>query len=1320
MDPFAKFILRLTVVVTTILYHQNMTLKAITDAKLFVLPLWNTSGSGSDFCHVDNSNADDGLISLQGDPNHRCSLQIHAPPQSLTSIRLEGNNSAENFLYIERKGSPGKCSNRYVAIEGQNQGCSALFAHKQLELNIYGNVSVLIRGMQIAEVLFNCPESDLNSQTEVESNPMCYAKGYEKMITCATQNGYEEQNEGVCHVKFMSYCIAFLYDRKVIFQCMNEGISQNETWLLLYPPGLSKLFLNENNIVQIDENAFQYVRDLPRLILWGNQLKYIPRYAFRGLTHLNFLDLSRNNLNALPVGIFDDLEEIIYLYLYENRLMVLGESMFQRVTRVQHISLKNNRFRELPSKMFQGLANLTYLDLARNKLKTFPVGIFDDLDEIIYLYLYENRLMALDEDMFQGVTKVQWIRLENNSLFEIPSKLFQGLTHLTYLDLGGNRLNMLPAGIFHGLRNIKTLYLDNNQLISINETLFHDMKKCTTLKLWNNNLNEIPPKLFQGLSHLRELDLYGNNLTFLNPDIFKGLTNLIKLVLSRNMLTALSGNLFQDLHNLNVLFITFNRLRYLSHNLFKGLRNLTNLSLRGNHLQSLDADIFKDLSSLTELSLVANKLGLFPTKLFQNLGNLKILNAQNNQQEVLKVELFNGAPDLVYISFSGNRLSSLPRTLFEKVKGLREIYFNNNTLRNFDFDLLHGLSNLTIIDFGSNKIQELDGRLFNGLINLEVIGMSDNKLRKLDPYLFKGLNSLKGVYLAHNQLSELDQKVFKDAPNLGHINFSGNRLTSLPRRLFAKAKGLRQIYFNNNTLRNLDFDLLQGLSNLTIIGFTSNEIQELDGRLFNGLTNLESIGLSNNKLRKLDSHLFKGLNSLQDVFLANNQLSELDEGIFKDTPEAKHISLRGNRLVKLFNFKKMINLIFLDIVFNSLTDVNTKSFEGLSRKAEVIVSQHEICKCYIPDYIKCSASDDRSPYLTCKRLLSDRILVILMWLIGINALGGNIFVLAWRRKSSQKNKIQDILLSNLALSDLLMGLYMLMIASADIYFGQSFPMQSESWRSGITCRSAGALSIISSEASVFFVTLISIDRFICIRFPFSSHKLDGRLVTVTATITWIVSFTLGIVPSSLSGKNFKFYDNSHVCIGLPLTLIERFHQDAIQTTIFYEGGQTDQETFNTTSLGYERGLYFSSSLFLGLNCLCYFVIFACYVEIVRAVFKSARKAKLNKEMKDQVQMTAKVAAIVATDFCCWFPIILMGILVQTRVVTLPPTVYDWSVTFVLPINSAINPYLYTVSAIIGDRKKQNTLKVPAASAPSCATVSQQQQNVSSVTEDTHL
>ena len=105
-------------------------------------------------------------------------------------------------------------------------------------------------------------------------------------------------------------------------------------------------------------------------------------------------------------------------------------------------------------------------------------------------------------------------------------------------------------------------------------------------------------------------------------------------------------------------------------------------------------------------------------------------------------------------------------------------------------------------------------------------------------------------------------------------------------------------------------------------------------------------------------------------------------------------------------------------------------------------------------------------------------------LIGLNAIGGNIFVLSRKQTKTNRNIVQTFLLRNLAMSDLLMGVYMLLIALADIYFGEYFPMQAEKWRSGITCRIAGTLGILSSEASVFFVTLISTDRFMSIRFPY--------------------------------------------------------------------------------------------------------------------------------------------------------------------------------------------------------------------------------------------
>ena len=65
-------------------------------------------------------------------------------------------------------------------------------------------------------------------------------------------------------------------------------------------------------------------------------------------------------------------------------------------------------------------------------------------------------------------------------------------------------------------------------------------------------------------------------------------------------------------------------------------------------------------------------------------------------------------------------------------------------------------------------------------------------------------------------------------------------------------------------------------------------------------------------------------------------------------------------------------------------------------------------------------------------------------------------------------------------------------------------------------------------------------------------------------------------------------------------------------------------------------------------------------------------------------MAMKMGLIVLTDMMCWLPIVILSILVQTGRQTVSPYVYTWIVTVVLPINSAINPFLYTLATVIFD------------------------------------
>ena len=367
------------------------------------------------------------------------------------------------------------------------------------------------------------------------------------------------------------------------------------------------------------------------------------------------------------------------------------------------------------------------------------------------------------------------------------------------------------------------------------------------------------------------------------------------------------------------------------------------------------------------------------------------------------------------------------------------------------------------------------------------------------------------------------------------IDLHRNNLKSVPRQLFLGLRNLELLFLYENQLKVLHNTLFQNLTNLKVLVLSRNQLEELRSDQFANLKNLHILELNHNNLTYLPYQIFKSLKALQFLFLQSNQLRLLEDTIFRDTVNLTYIDLSGNKLKIIPNINYLNWLTFINLRENELTKINKLTFYALPIEAELIVSQTEVCECYVAPTAICTALNVRSPYLTCDRLLSDRALVVMMWLVGINALGGNVFVLCWRKKKPGRNKavsknpdpnsVQSFLLNNLAMSDLLMGIYMLLIALADIYFGDNFPMQAETWRSGITCRIGGALSIISSEASVFFVTLISIDRFIHIRYPFSQRKLGKTSSVVIVALLWTISFILGIVPSSLAGRNYKFYDN---------------------------------------------------------------------------------------------------------------------------------------------------------------------------------------------------
>ena len=91
---------------------------------------------------------------------------------------------------------------------------------------------------------------------------------------------------------------------------------------------------------------------------------------------------------------------------------------------------------------------------------------------------------------------------------------------------------------------------------------------------------------------------------------------------------------------------------------------------------------------------------------------------------------------------------------------------------------------------------------------------------------------------------------------------------------------------------------------------------------------------------------------------------------------------------------------------------------------------------------------------------------------------------------------------------------------------------------------------------------------------------------------------------------------------------------------------------------------------LGLNLLCFVAIAICYGFIDFLTMKSANK------VKNDSTINRKIALIIATDFICWFPFIILCFLHSLHVMDGTKWYSLFSIV-ILPINSVINPILYS-------------------------------------------
>ncbi|XP_038052826.1 G-protein coupled receptor GRL101-like [Patiria miniata] len=566
---------------------------------------------------------------------------------------------------------------------------------------------------------------------------------------------------------------------------------------------------------------------------------------------------------------------------------------------------------------------------------------------------------------------------------------------------------------------------------------------------------------------------------------------------------------------------------------------------------------------------------------------------------------------------------------------------------------------------------------------LKILTLVQIRIGHLDEESFPGLKYVHTLLVYNNWITTVQPRSFQDMAALTTLFLSENAMTDLPVDVFAGLRNLQQLHLDENVLKTLPADVFLPLKLLDILNLKKNTIEAIEYGAFRGLLSLKHLFLSENNITDLIPGVFAPLAYLQTLHLDLNNLRFLRNGTFSGLHRLEYLDLSENPITIIekgaFTGLSRIYEFYMVLMEAGISDLQREMFEGLESLNSFSADDHRFC-CLLNVSTECHTPP--SPFATCEGLLRRTVLRMFMWILGLSAVVGNIFVIFWRYKQRHKephNWVQIFLILNLAVSDLLMGVYMVMIGSADVHFGQDYFLYAVQWRSAPLCKLAGVISVMSSEASTLIITVISLDRCFCIVFPYGSLRLRVRSARITVAIIWAVSAFFSLLPNVIEKYVPGFYGLSDVCVGLPLATKSDYKASWHETdnlTFTFVFDEMDEKT---------PASYYAIFLFIVVSLVCFVIITACYVAIFVSVKRSSKGATRRRDRDEEVKMAIKMALIVGTNFSCWMPIIIMGLLSQTGAVTIPVKTYAWTMVFVLPINSSINPYLYTISTLLTQR-----------------------------------
>ncbi len=405
------------------------------------------------------------------------------------------------------------------------------------------------------------------------------------------------------------------------------------------------------------------------------------------------------------------------------------------------------------------------------------------------------------------------------------------------------------------------------------------------------------------------------------------------------------------------------------------------------------------------------------------------------------------------------------------------------------------------------------------------------------------------------------------------------------------------------------------------------------------------VDLSFNQIH-LKKDCFRSISNVLSLNLSFNSISSIPRQTFISLKMIIHLDLSFNsiRLLKSKSFVNQNHLKRINLLQSLQIKLEMDVFENLDLEVVFTDTFHINC------FVKNSTSKIIWPF-TCGHLLGTTALRISLWILSFSIIIFNVISIGISHnqiKSSSSSQIQKgttykscIILLNM--SDCCIGVQLLTLASADLYYGEKYIIYDTIWRSSAICHTISLLSLAANLLSMYILAFIAVSRLILVIFPMSEavKRRKTLFFVIGAGLFGICTFLVTIIFTMA-------HSNDEGAIQpLPLCLMY---------------GVSGRYTFISVVYGTAQ---LTSTFF----------ILVIYIILVFALSKARKRRQEITSANNPHDTSVSLSRLVIvnlSNFFCWIPSSVL-LFVSLGVDKYPISLLFWVTMVLTPINSVINP-----------------------------------------------